>query len=237
MIIALFLSHLVGDFILQWNGLAAWKSTSQKGVLVHCLLVFLTTWFFARLFDPGWWPWVFFIGSSHMVIDGGQLWLRQRFRWPHQGSFALARFALDQILHVGVIVFALSASGYLSPLDPGRDLLLALRQHPWLAYGLGYAFILMPAWVTVKFFVYGLVQDVVPDFRSGSDKYVGIMERVLITTFVVLGQYILVPLVTLPRLLLGGRELAREDGKNLYLAELLASVLLAVAVGLVLRQL
>ena len=158
MIIALFLSHLVGDFILQWNRLAAWKSHSQKGVLVHSLVVVASTGLFALPFDAGWWPWVLFVGATHLAIDAGQLWLRQRFRWSPVGGWALARFAIDQALHVAVLVFALAASGYLSPLAPGRDLLLCVRQHPWLAYGLGYAFILMPAWVMLKFLVYGLVQ-------------------------------------------------------------------------------
>lgn len=47
MVIAMYLAHLVGDFILQWDNLAQWKSRELKGVLVHGLIIFLTTWFFS----------------------------------------------------------------------------------------------------------------------------------------------------------------------------------------------
>ena len=35
MVIAMFLAHLVGDYVLQWDELAAWKAREMKGVIVH----------------------------------------------------------------------------------------------------------------------------------------------------------------------------------------------------------
>lgn len=69
MIIAMFLAHLVGDYILQWNSLAAWKSRALSGVVVHCLVVLAVTWLFIMPFNPGWWPWVLVIGLAHFAID------------------------------------------------------------------------------------------------------------------------------------------------------------------------
>ena len=47
MIISMFLAHLVGDYILQWDELALWKSREYKGVFVHGLIVSIITFLFA----------------------------------------------------------------------------------------------------------------------------------------------------------------------------------------------
>ncbi|MBK8901277.1 MAG: DUF3307 domain-containing protein [Anaerolineaceae bacterium] len=227
MIIAMFLAHLVGDYILQWNSLAAWKSRALSGVIVHCLVVLAVTWLFILPFNSGWWPWVLVIGVAHFVIDAIQL--RVKLPIPE-----LARFALDQLAHGVVITLALAGGGYLD-LGVVVQSSLAVLQSDWLLiYLLGYAFVTMPAWVLVKFTAYGLVQGSAPQFGDSS-KYLGILERLLITTFVAVGQYYLVPMVILPRLLVEWPQATSEERAPVYLAELLASVTLAVLVGLLLR--
>ena len=227
MIIAMFLAHLVGDYILQWNSLAAWKSRELKGVFVHCLVVFIVTWLFILPFNADWWPWVIFIGVAHFFIDAVQLWVKLPI--PE-----LARFSLDQLAHFTIITVALVGGGYLdlgSLLQSGQ---VVLQSDLLLIYLFGYAFVTMPAWVLVKFTAYGLVQGAAPQFGDSS-KYLGIMERLLMTTFVAIGQYILVPVVILPRLLMEWPQVANEERAPVYLAELLASVTLAVLIGILLR--
>ena len=106
------------------------------------------------------------------------------------------------------------------------------RQTPLLTALLGYAFITMPTWVLLKFVVYGLMKGQAPDFPAGPNKYVGITERVLIATLVAFGQVLLVPLVALPRLVMEWPRVVRGGGDAVYLAELISSMVLAVAVGL-----
>lgn len=227
MIIAMFLAHLVGDYILQWNSLAAWKSSKLSGVVVHCLIVFAITWLFILPFNPNWWPWVIFIGITHFLIDAFQL----RFKLPIP---ELARFTLDQLAHFFVIVVALAAGGYLDLAAVLQSSLTLLQSDLLLIYLAGYAFITMPAWVLVKFTAYGLVQGSAPQFGDSS-KYLGIMERLLITTFVLVGQYILIPVVLLPRLLMEWPQVANEERASVYLAELLASLILALLVGILFK--
>ncbi len=43
MIISMFLAHLVGDYILQWDALALAKSREFKGVLLHSIIIFIVT--------------------------------------------------------------------------------------------------------------------------------------------------------------------------------------------------
>ncbi|MCA9916663.1 MAG: DUF3307 domain-containing protein [Anaerolineales bacterium] len=227
MIIAMFLAHLVGDYIFQWNSLAAWKSRALSGVIVHCLVVLAVTWLFILPFNPGWWPWVLAIGIVHFLIDAVQL--RVKLPIPE-----LARFSLDQAAHFLVITLALAGGGYLDLTAWINNSLGWLQNDLLLLYLLGYAFVTMPAWVLVKFTAYGLVQGTSPQFGDSS-KYLGIMERLLMTTFVAVGQYYLVPLVILPRLLMEWPQVAREEHAPVYLAELLASVTVAVSVGILLR--
>jgi hypothetical protein len=101
----------------------------------------------------------------------------------------------------------------------------------------GYVLISMPAWVLVEFLVYGLVRAPAPDFSPSANKYLGIVERGLITTFVLLGQFALVPLVAVPRLVFEGPRVIGSQRTTPYLTEILASVALAVAIGLALRLL
>jgi hypothetical protein len=227
MIIAMFLAHLVGDYILQWNSLAAWKSREMKGVIVHCLVVFAVTWLFILPFDANWWPWVVFISIMHFLIDAVQL----RFKLPIP---ELARFALDQLAHFMVITVALAGGGYLDLGTLLQSSQAVLQSDLLLIYLLGYAFVTMPAWVLVKFTAYGLVQGSAPQFGDSS-KYLGIMERLLMTTFVALGQYLLVPIVILPRLLMEWPQVANDERAPVYLAELLTSVILAVTVGILFK--
>jgi hypothetical protein len=178
-------------------------------------------------FDSSWWPWVIFIGVAHFLIDAVQL----RFKPPIP---ELARFSLDQLAHFIVITVALAGGGYLNLGTLLQSSQAVLQSDLLLIYLLGYAFVTMPAWVLVKFAAYGLVQGSAPQFGDSS-KYLGIMERLLMTTFVALGQYLLVPIVLLPRLLMEWPQVANDKRAPVYLAELLASVTLAVLVGVLFR--
>lgn len=230
MIIAMFLAHLVGDYVLQWDRLASWKSRELGGVLAHGAVVFLVTWLFTLPFDPTWWKGVVFIGLTHTLIDALQL----RLRLP---VAPLARFILDQMAHITIIVMALTAGGYLEAVSITSNLMISLQSNRFLAYLLGYAFITMPAWVLVKFTAYGLVKGSAPDFPGETNKYIGILERLLITTFVLSGQFLLIPLVAVPRFVLEWPRVAESDNTSVYVVELLASIALAVVTGLGLSQL
>ncbi len=231
MVAAIFLSHLVGDYILQWNGLALLKSKSLKGVMLHGGIVWLVTWVISAFFDPHWWPWALFLGVTHTLVDALPLWFG-KYVTP------LQRFVLDQLIHCSLIMFVLKASGYLADLPAATGRLASLQDYRFLTFALGYAFITMPAWVLVEFLAYGAVRGPAPDFPPATNKFVGILERGLITTFVVLGQFMLVPLVAVPRLVFQGRQVLSTPPQRAmpYVAEMLASMALAIAIGLWLRR-
>jgi hypothetical protein len=247
MVLALLLAHLVGDYILQWDGLSRWKSEKVGGVLVHGLIVISVTLLFTLPFDPSWWPWAVFVGASHTLIDGLELPFRRTLAVRGPGKSALLLFLVDQALHLAIIVFALMASGYLSAPLLVDGLVRASNDQRLLTFIVAYAFLTMPAWIIIKFLVHGLLNGSAPDFSvKPESKYIGMFERGIIATMILLGQFLLIPLATLPRLIYDwprstGSETAgiystRRQG-ILYLAEVVTSIALAVGIGWVLRLL
>ena len=235
MIIAMLLAHLTGDYVLQWEALARWKGVSIKGAACHGSIVLLVTLLFAVLIDPGWWPWAVFIGLAHIVIDAS--WVHVNRRFASRGMYGLVRLLTDQTLHFAVILFALCASGYASPATLFNTTLSEVQTHRAWAVALGYVLVSMPAWIFIEFIFYGLINGSAPDFsRVGKYKYVGSLERGLIATFVATGQFTLVPVVALPRLVLESPQYFGNSRTLLYMAEWLGSLAVAVLIGLVLGR-
>ena len=114
MVIAMYLAHLVGDYVLQWDGLARWKSRELKGVLAHGMIVLVVTWLLSLPFDAGWWPWALAIGLTHTAVDAATLWLGKRLPLQGNGTLALARYLIDQVVHFGIITLVLVWSGHLA---------------------------------------------------------------------------------------------------------------------------
>jgi len=225
MIISMFLAHLVGDYILQWDSLAAWKGRELKGVLAHGLIVTIVTFLFVLPFEPLWIEGVIFICTAHILIDASQLYIKPPIA-------PLLRFGLDQLAHFTIITVALVWGGYLEVGQLSGQLTAVFQNDRIWFILLVYAFITMPVWVIIKFLAYGLVKGAPPDF-GGTNKYVGSLERMLIATFVAMGQFFLVPLVALPRLVVEWPTVKRGE-TAVYLAELLGSIYMAVVIGLLL---
>lgn len=119
----MFLAHLVGDYVLQWDALAQWKSRELKGVIVHSAVLFVVTALFALPIAPGWWQGVVFIGVSHFAVDAAQFFFRPTLS-------PLLRFFIDQLLHLFFILLALVWGGYLTWGHMGAEILAGARQAP-----------------------------------------------------------------------------------------------------------
>ena len=237
MIIAMLLAHLVGDFVLQWDALAAWKGRSVTGAACHGSIVLAVTLLFAVLIDPAWWPWALLIGCTHIALDASWVMFNRRVVVRH-GRYGLVRLLIDQALHLAVIFGAIILSGYTQLIGlPGMIGMEIQTQRLW-AIALGYVLITLPAWIFIEFVLYGLIDGSAPDFnRVKHYKYVGSLERGLIATFVATGQFMLVPVVALPRLVLESPQYFGDKRTTLYVAEWLGSLALAVFIGLALGRL
>lgn len=234
MVIAMLLAHLMGDFVLQWDDLARRKNCEWRGVFIHGLIVFVVTAALALPFDRRWWPagrggFILLIGLSHLAVDA--FWFARKTSLP-----PLARFLLDQALHIGFILLALVLGGYLPAGHLVAGIVAAAQATPWLTKTLGYVFVTMPAWVALRFLICGLTGRGAPDFAAQPNKFVGIGERLVVMALALSGQLLFVPLVALPRLIDGRpRMTGGGDDDRIALIELILGVVLAAAVGWAIR--
>ncbi len=232
MIQAMLLAHLLGDYVLQTDALARWKNRSVWGVLVHGTVVTFGLWLCSLPFTLDWWPYALAVGAAHILID-----LTRVKIGPLAPTATLLLFLADQAAHAITIGLGLAWSGWLEPRPAQTAFGAWLQSEHHLAFIIGYVLLTMPAWVLVYFVVRGTgaKNNSLPG-RPG-EKYVGMVERSLIATFVLTGQFPLIPLVVTPRLVLDGRNGHVGAEHTGYLNELLISVGLAIAVGMFLKGL
>ena len=232
MLQALFFAHLLGDYVFQTDRIAMWKGRSIWGVLAHGGIVTFFTWLCTTPFALDWWPYALLTGTIHILIDIARTKVGKT-----DAATTLFLFLLDQALHALAIVLVVSWSGWLAPHPAETALGAWLQEGHRLSFAIGYAVLSMPAWVLAHFVIKGTGAESKSLPGRPGERYVGMLERGLIATFVMLGQFLLVPLVVAPRLALDDNNAHLETERIGYLGELLISVSLAVAIGLFLKGL
>jgi hypothetical protein len=234
MLYAMLLAHLLGDYLLQTGYIARWKARSMTGVLAHGGIVTAVTLVCATLVDPSWWPYALLIGLIHTAIDV----VRARLLGISNPTWELAWYLLDQIAHITVILAVMAVSGNPSWTElTGLARLLVDPRLPF--YLIGYLLLLHPAWVLLRFTARGVWGPKAAPTLDQGDKYGPMAERILTATCVLLGQFHLIPLVLLPRLVMPIRIQGRGVGVLVrpvdHWAERVLSTLLALGIGLILR--
>ncbi len=230
MLYIMLIAHLLGDYVLQSGNLARWKARSPVGGLVHGGIVTVTTLTCAGLVAPSWWPFALLIGLTHTAIDLA----RVRFLRTTNPGWELIWYVLDQLAHIAVITTTVIWSDV--PLQSQS----ALADPRMSVYVIGYLLLLNPAWIFFRFAVRGVCGPDAVSLMCAGAKPEAMMERVLIASCVLAGQFCLVPLVVLLRRLASIRVQEIEVGvltrpTDHWLATAL-SVSLAVGVGLTLRM-
>lgn len=232
LLIQMVVAHLFGDYILQWDKLAAWKARELRGVLAHGMIVAGVTLVFSYPYDMDWLPWALVIGLSHILVDATGYYLTHS-DWVKARVRPFTLYVGDQIVHFTIIWLVLFLSGNLPTFTMIGEL---LRDNKWWAIVLAYTFIAMPSWVLIEFFVSGFVRNSAPDFqRAQQDKYTMIVERWVIATLVVIGQVPLILIAAIPTVTRRWRDW-RSEQANSHVAEFLVSLMLAVMAGIFLAQ-
>ncbi|MGB1251202.1 MAG: DUF3307 domain-containing protein [Candidatus Promineifilaceae bacterium] len=232
LLIQMIVAHLFGDYILQWDKLAAWKARELRGVLAHGLIVAGVTLLFSYPYDMDWLPWALAIGISHIMVDASGYYATHN-QWLKKRVSPFTLYIGDQVIHFVLILLFLQLSGNLPTFATIGDL---LHENKWWAIVLAYTFIAMPSWVLIEFFVSGFVRQTAPDFkRAKRDKYTMILERWVIATLVVIGQVPLIFIATIPTVTRRWQDW-RSEQANSYVAEFLVSLMLAVLAGVFLNQ-
>lgn len=246
------LAHVLADFLLQTEGIAAAKCRGNaSGYIKHgaghaAALAVLTHHYFSLEILLLW----LLIPAAHLLID----WLKNRLV-PAGHPADSAAFLADQALHLGVIFCAWQwaaappcapvAAFYGNLLTPAGAVLA-----PELGWSCG-ALPLLKCAVAYGYAVFGgsvLVRKVldldslrlpgsIP--RSGetrrAGRYIGFFERALIMTFTLAGAYSSIAFALTAKSIARYKELENRDFAEYYLAGTLLSALLAILGGLFLR--
>ena len=232
MVQALFLAHLLGDYVLQTDGLARWKSRSVRGLLVHGIVVTFSMWVCSLPFTPSWWPYVLGLGAVHTLID----FVRVKIG-PVGPKTTLLLLLADQVAHALTVAVGLAWSGWLSPRVAETAFGVWLQTNHRLTFIAGYVLLTTPARVLVSFLMRALGAESTSLSDRPRERTVCMIERGLIATLVLMGQFLPIPLVVAPRLVLNRRNSRAEVEQIGYVGELLIGFGLAVAVGLFLKRL
>lgn len=235
MFTVMLLAHLLGDYVLQWNELALWKARSLWGVLAHGGIVTATTLVCTALTAPEWWPYALLIGLIHTIIDI----VRARFLRTSDTAWELTWYLFDQLAHLTVIAGVVHLAGRGLTLTVSSGAARALADPRVLIYVLGYLALLNPSWVLIRLLVRGVWGPQAAPHLGDGEKVGPMVERVLMASSILLGQFLLVPLVLLPRRVVSIQINGNGAGVLVALtghwAETGLSVLLAVGVGFALR--
>lgn len=179
LLIRLLLAHVLSDFVFQTTKMVAEKRWFSRYLFMHTAIVYLSTVLFT-----GWWLAALGIAGSHYLIDGLKVEAKKRHL---AGDLFL--FVTDQILHVFVLLFV-----WLSQTHATESLLnilvLPLTDYTISLIVLGYLVVTTPVGYVIAFTTKGMVKEN-PEGQNNErgGKNIGIYERIIILTFVLMGQY------------------------------------------------
>ncbi len=180
LLLKLVLAHLIGDFFLQPQ---KWVKDKEKKklksvwlyvhVAIHVALMFLLVW------DLSYTTLILTIGLSHLIIDGLKLILQRK-------KTKRLFFFIDQLLHLIVLLVL----GILLYQDDFEFTLKLSANHLLLVICL--SFLTIPTSIIMKtIFSKWNISKLTKDNESLKDagKYIGVLERLLVFTFIIVGQW------------------------------------------------
>lgn len=230
MFFALLTAHLVTDFVLQPDWMASAKRQSFWVLALHAAITGLGAMVVAWLYWPQLRGPAIVLAIIHLIVDWTKIRVDARLK---QGG--LVSFLADQLVHVLSIAGILVAFGLIRWDTPAGFLqALVERRDSRLTYTFVYSISIFFGYVLLKVIMSGLPTSAPMDIK-GLGKYVGMLERGLITTCVALGQFLLIAAVIAPRLLLKGLFLQDPVARRRMELEMLVNMALAMGVGLLLR--
>lgn len=195
-LLRLLVAHFLTDFFWQpgkWiegKNNRIWRSSY---LWYHGLLTGAVAWIF--LFDLQYWRAILIIILSHTLIDGIKAMVSARLRYnpalsnEQKNRSTLRLFIVDQLCHLAVLVIL-----WLLIIDGSAKMIAflktALPDYRFLIRILGYLLILEPVGYLIGFVTRRWSDELnMQDSLKDAGKWIGMLERVLILTFVYTGQF------------------------------------------------
>ncbi len=178
LLICLILAHILADFLLQTNKMAVGKRFFNWMMFLHIVSVFLITWLLGASCQLA-----AAIAISHWLIDGLKEAAKKKEKFPPH-----MLFVIDQGLHIIIIICLWSLKFGLFPSCQKAVLFVITNYHISLIL-LTYAIVIWPLGYLIKFALHKMLQSVNRENIEHGGKLIGQFERIIILTFVLLGQY------------------------------------------------
>ena len=223
-LIQFLLAHLLADFAFQTKWMIDNKTLVGKGILVHILIVFMVTGLATGLWLPA-----VVVSFAHYVIDIGKYYLQKKYP-----RYELKLFYADQLLHLITIFlvwgFIFQKAGFIIDVVHA---ILSDRKAGIIA--LGYCICIWPLGHMIGLSMDKLMPPTKNDIRGqktddmkNGGMLIGIFERIIIFTLVLLGKYEAIGF------LITGKSLLRINSKEqteYVLAGTLMSYALSIMTG------
>jgi hypothetical protein len=178
--VKLILAHLIGDFFLQpqhWVAEKETKKLKSPKLYIHCATHMAVT--AIMLWNPSLWYIVVAIGVSHFIIDALKLTFQNK-------KTKRLLFFIDQLAHLFIIFLCYVGVSKTTIWEN-----IALTEYQ-LVLGTCLLFLTIPASIIMKtVFLKWNILDLTKNADSLKDagKYIGILERILVFTFIILNHW------------------------------------------------
>ena len=230
----LFAGHAAADFLLQTRAMVRGKGQAKWLGLHIATVLAAHVAALAPLLSPRVFAATIALALAHLAIDVGKT--RIGARLADRPRAALVLFLLDQTLHVATLVGAwLWLSG--GPL-PAPRWITDVASATWIAWCFtGYAFNANGVGSLIAHFLDPLTAAppaVAPEPPAGRGRLIGILERTLVLTLLLVGQWGVIGFVLAAKSIARFEELKRQAFAEYYLIGTLLSVLFAIGTGLAL---
>lgn len=177
-----FIAHLCLDYFFQTNALAKQKNTigfKSPFLYWHALVCFVLSWLFSLQinFVLG----AAIIASTHFLLDGFKKHL------CNSSYFGRYAFFIDQAIHLAILVCVVIFFDLWQGISPNVAISINFK---YLLVIAGYLVCLKPANIFIKeVFQVTDIQVSSDNEMPNAGKVIGVLERILTLTFIIVSQY------------------------------------------------
>lgn len=223
LLLKLVCAHLVTDFVLQpksWIDDRNRHHFASGKLYLHGLITGVVALLAAGF---SYWPVAAIIFVTHIIIDGWKSYQRQ----------TIVFFIIDQLLHLIVITGCWYFLFGHSEQVPDIVKNLSFNSHAWVLVT-GFIFLTTPAGILIGQLTRTWREKISnPGSLENAGKWIGIIERLIVFIFVLLGQYAAISLLIAAKGIIRFNERDRPEEKTEYLV---IGTLMSIGIALIIGQ-
>jgi hypothetical protein len=196
LLVRILVAHFFSDYILQPSNMAAQKD--KRGIksryfYIHILITILSLFLF--LWPPGNWMFILLLAASHSLVDAAKSFiLKTEYVRERLPKLDLWIFSGDQLTHLIIIIVLWLAFSNQFPLFYKEVLVVTGNMKFWWMF-LAYILLTNPSSILIGKITQRWSNELVssdepetPGLKFAG-KWIGIFERLLIFTFIIVNQF------------------------------------------------